>query len=112
MKFGEAKRVLIFNNRKRLTLIAHSLNEAAKYSCKLKVGNVSKACTGPLMSAGTYYFRYINPNVEIDLSDLGTLDLEEYDKLCGEERPIYHTQKMNRKNWKYTKKSENENQSI
>ena len=110
-KWGAAKPVLIFNRRKILALIAYSVTESAKIS-GLKPGNISNVCNGHLMSNGMYYFRYIHENVEIDLSDIGTLKLEEYDKLCGVERPVYATTKMNRKNWKYKKKQENGNQSL
>lgn len=96
------KQVLIFNRRRVLTLIAASVNEAAKIS-NLKPGNISKACLGSIISNGMYYFRYIDAEIEIDLADLGTLRLEEYDKLCGVQRPIYTTMAMNRKNWKYNK---------
>lgn len=50
-----------------------------------------------------YYFRYIGSDVEIELSDIGSLKLEEYDKLCGIERQTYPTMAMNRKKWKYNK---------
>ena len=63
------------------------------------------------MSCGKYYFRYFNDNVEIDLSDVGTLKLEEYDKLCGVKRRVYTNIAMNRKNWKYNKNKENDNRS-
>ena len=76
--------------------MAASVNEAAKIS-GLKPGNISKACVG------MYYFRYIGSDVEIELSDIGSLKLEEYDKLCGIERQTYPTMAMNRKKWKYNK---------
>lgn len=79
-----------------------SVNEATKYS-GLKPGNISKACTGVLISNGMYYFRYINNDVEIEFTDVGLLKLDEYDQLCGIKRQVYATSKMNRKNWKYNK---------
>lgn len=107
-KWGAAKSVLIFNRRKLLVFVASSVTETAKIS-GLKPGNISKVCNGHLMSNGMYYFRYIDDNIEIELSDIGTLKLEEYDKMCGVERQVYATTKMNRKNWKYkTKKNESE----
>lgn len=84
-EWRKARPVLIFNRKKILTLIASSVNEAAKIS-NLQPGNISKVCTGGLMSIGMYYFRYIDQEIEIDLSDIGTLKLEEYDKLCGIDR--------------------------
>lgn len=98
--WGAAKPVLIFNRRKILTLIASSVTESAKIS-GLKPGNISKVCNGHLMSNGMYYFRYIDSNIELELTDIGTLKLEEYDKMCGVQRQVYATAKMNRKNWKY-----------
>lgn len=100
--FRKPKAVLIFNRRKTLALMAASVNEAAKIS-GLKPGNISKACVGTLISNGMYYFRYIGSDVEIELSDIGSLKLEEYDKLCGIERQTYPTMAMNRKKWKYNK---------
>lgn len=108
-EWRKARPVLVFNKKKILTLVASSVNEAAKFS-HLQPGNISKVCTGTLMSIGMYYFRYIDQEIEIDMSDIGSLKLEEYDKLCGVDRPVYATMKMNRKNWKYNKnKEENEN---
>lgn len=104
----DARKVLIFNKKKILTLIASSVNEAARID-SLHPGNISKVCNGQLMSLGGYYFRYISPEVELELADIGSLQLEEYDKLCGIERPVYSTSKMNRKNWKYKNKNDNEN---
>lgn len=103
----KAQPVLVFNRRKMLAVIAASVNEAAKFS-GLRPGNISKACTGSLISNGMYYFRYIDNEVEIDLSDIGSLKLEQYDELCGVQRTVYATMAMNRKNWKYKiKKDEN-----
>jgi len=99
----EAKPILVFNRKKVLALIAKSLNEASKYSHELSAGNMSKVCRGELISLGTYYFRYIDPEIEIDLSDIGVLTLEEYDELCGVKRPVYANTKMSRKKWKYRK---------
>ena len=108
-KWRKAQPVLIFNRRKLLSLIASSVNEAAKFS-GLRPGNISKACTGALISNGMYYFRYIDNSVEVDLSDIGSLKLEEYDKLRGVQRTVYATMAMNRKNWTYkNKKYENQN---
>lgn len=103
-----AKQILIFNNRKILVLIASSVTEAAKFS-GLHRGNISLACRGKSnrISDGNYYFRYIDDNVEVDLNDIGTLKLSEYDALCEVDRPVYRTMQMNRKNWKYNTKSKN-----
>lgn len=104
----EARPVLVFNKKKILTSIVSSVNEVSKM-LQLHPGNISKVCNGHLMSLGNYYFRYIDDGVELELTDIGTLQLEEYDKLCGVERAVYATSKMNRKNWKYKKQKDNEN---
>lgn len=98
----KARPVLIFNRRKKLTQIAASVNEAAKYANR-SPGNISKVCNGKAISDGSYYYRYIDDEVEVELSDLGTLTLTEYDELCGVKRRTYSTMCMNRKHWKYNK---------
>lgn len=99
----KARPVLIFSKNKILISIVSSVNEAAKM-LTLHPGNISKVCNGQLMSLGTYYFRYIDDEIEMSLTDIGTLQLKEYDQLCGVERAVYATSKMNRKNWKYKSK--------
>jgi hypothetical protein len=106
-KFGTAKPILIFNQRRKLTLMASSILEAARFS-KIEATQISRACSGNLMSTKSFYFRYISPEVELAFSDFGQLKLEEYDQLCGVVRPIYATSKMNRKNWKYNKSKNTE----
>lgn len=98
----EARPVMVFNKKRILTSIASSVNEVAKM-LTLHPGNISKVCNGQLISLGNFYFRYIDDKVELELTDIGSLRLEEYDKLCGVERVVYTTSKMNRKNWKYKK---------
>ncbi len=107
----KAQKVLIFNHRKKLVLIAASVNDAARYSGQ-NPGNISKVCNGISISSGMFYYRYIDKTIEIELSDIGNLNLEEYDGMCGVERTVYATSKMNRKKWKYKKSTNNENQSI
>ena len=100
--YHEARPVLVFDKGKILISLAPSLNIAAKMLA-LRPGNISKVCSGQLISLGGYYFRYIDDNVELEIADFGILPLEEYDKHCGVERIVYATSKMNRKNWKYKK---------
>lgn len=103
MKWHKAKSILIFNNRKILVALTASLNETARMT-NLKPSNISNACSGKIMSCGKYYFRFIDDKVEIALSDVGTLKLEEYDKFCNKPRKVYANTKMNRKHWKYNTK--------
>lgn len=99
---NKAKKVLVFNNRKHLVSIMSSVTAASKVT-KQTAGNIANACSGRIMSLNNHYFRYIGDNIEIEASDIGTLNLTEYDRLCGISRPVYSTDKMNRKNWKYKK---------
>lgn len=109
--WNKPQSVLIFNRWKTLVSIVSSVNEAAKMM-KLHPGNISKVCKGQLMSLNSFYFRYIGDDIELELKDIGTLRLEDYDQLCGIDRTLYATSKMNRKNWKYKKRTKNEDKSI
>ena len=46
----------------------------------------ARACKGEYAQAAGFYFRRLHPDVEIEMADLDTLPLEEYDRLCGEVR--------------------------
>lgn len=106
---NEPRQIMIFDSNRILLSIAPSITKAAKM-LSISPGNISKACNGQLIATGNYYFRYIYDEIELEFSDFGTLQLEEYDKLCGIDRKIYATSKMNRKNWKYNKNhKDNEN---
>lgn len=94
-EFPTTRRVLIFNKNRMLTLIAASVNEAARFS-NIPATHISRVCRGLIITSNQYYFRYINNDIEMELSDIGTLTLEEYDKLCGEKRKMYSTSSMKR----------------
>lgn len=51
----------------------------------------------------TPILRLVGSVMKAGVSDIGSLKLEEYDKLCGIERQTYPTMAMNRKKWKYNK---------
>lgn len=94
--FNRPKAVLVFNGSQVLIAIARSLHSAAE----LTGGNlqsISFCCTGKYASSGGFYYRHIHPNVEIELSDLGTLQLKNYDKMCGVKRVYYSAKQMARK---------------
>lgn len=98
----KAKQVLIFNRHKKLSGISASKYEAAKIT-GLSPSNISQACTGTLIATGGFYFRYIDNSIIIELSDIGTLRLEDYDKMCGVDRILYPTASMSRKGIKFLK---------
>jgi len=90
--FKDPKLVLVFNASKVLIAIVRSLHSAAQ----LSGGNlqaISFCCVGKYVSSGGFYFRHVHPNIEIELSDLDNLKLDEYDKLCGEHERRYHPRK-------------------
>lgn len=58
--------------------------------------SIHYVCTGKTISCKGLYFRHLQDDIEVTFDDLGTLRLEEYDQLCGVERKIYKTKKMNR----------------
>lgn len=110
----KAKQVLVFNNRRVLVSIAKSANSLS-YLLNTTSGNISQACTGTLISLCNHYFRYTDPSIEIELSDIGKLKLEEYDQLCGIQRAYRTNSNMaKRKNIKYYKQfkqAKNESQN-
>lgn len=89
-RFKQPKNVLIFNGARTLISITRSLQAASL----LTGGNlqaISFCCLGRYISTGGFYYRHIHPDIEIDLTDLNdSLNLEEYDRMCGEKRR-YHT---------------------
>lgn len=94
--FKRPKMVLVFNGAQVLIAIVRSLHSAAE----LTKGNpqaISFCCTGRYICSGGWYFRYIHPDIEIELSDVDSLKLQEYDKMCGEKRRYYTVRKMARK---------------
>lgn len=88
-----AKQVLVFNGAQTLVGIARSVRSAYE----LTNGNlqaISFACTGRLISTGGFYFRHVHPNIEIEMSDIGTLKLQDYDKMCNEKRKYHSVRDM------------------
>lgn len=89
-KFNEPIIVLIFSSTRHLIAIASSLNQAKSLVGKSNAQSILDCCRGRTVMSGNFYYRYLHPNVEISLEeDLGTLDLIQYDKMCGEDRYYY-----------------------
>lgn len=93
---------MVFNPSKKLIAIFCSANATAKTFC-MNVQPIHYACTGECVSSNGMYFRYLDPEIEVTLDDLGTLKLEEYDELCGVKRKVYKTKSMSRAGMKYRK---------
>ena len=92
-KFKRPKMVLIFNGAQVLVAITRSLHSAAELT-KGNLQSISFCCTGRYVCSGGFYFRHLHDDVEIEMSDLGTLLLPEYDELCGEKRIYYSVRQM------------------
>ena len=94
--FRNPKTVLIFNSAQVLIAFARSVHCAAE----ITGGNlqaISFCCTGRYVCSGGFYFRHLHPDVSVGLPDLGTLQLPDYDKLCGQTRIYYSVGKMTHK---------------
>lgn len=101
--FLPSKQVLIFNGAYILVAIARSLHSAAEFS-GINLQAISYACTGKYVATGGFYFRHVHPDVEIELSDIDTLKLQEYDHLCGVTRRYFTTREMAHKRQAYNEK--------
>lgn len=88
--FRKPKQVLVFNRSQVLIAVVRSLHSAKDLS-KGNLQSISFSCTGKYISTGGFYFRHIHPDIEIDLTDLGVLKLQDYDGMCGETDRRYHT---------------------
>lgn len=88
--------VLVFNGAQLLIAVTRSLHSAAELT-KGNLQAISFCCTGKYISSGGLYFRHLHANVEIEMSDLGVLQLQEYDDLCGEKRAYYTVRQMAQK---------------
>ncbi len=102
-KFSEARRILVFNSAKRLVAICQSVNATAEMF-GVTTQAIFYVCSGKSISCNRYYFRHLEEDIEVTLDDLGTLNVQTYDQLCGKERPVYPNSKMSRKGMKYKKR--------
>lgn len=94
--------VLIFNGAQVLVAVTRSLHSAAELT-KGNLQAISFCCTGK-------YVWHLHPDVEIELADLGTLMLKDYDALCGEKRTYYPVRKMAHKRALLENKRKSDNQ--
>lgn len=83
--FRHPKQVLLFNHARVLAAIFKSMQSCSEIT-GVSLNTVLRACKGEYVVAGGYYLRKLHPDVQVDTTDLDTLRLEEYDKLCGEHR--------------------------
>lgn len=94
--FHKPKQVLVFNGAYVLIGILRSIRSAADHA-GTHAQAISLACSGDNVTSGAFYYRYIHPNVEIELADLDSLKLQEYDKMCEVDRKYISTREMARR---------------
>ena len=75
-KFKRPNKVLVFNGARVLVAVVRSLCSAAELTNN-RASAVHNCCSGKYTRAGVYYYRYLHPDVLIDLDDLDCLKLEE-----------------------------------
>lgn len=103
MAYRSERQILVFNPLKRLVAICLSGFAAARM-CKVSPQRVQAACNGTQVATAGFYFRELKSDIEVTFEDLGTLDVREYDKLCGVERKVFKTKSMTNKGEKYNSK--------
>ncbi len=95
--YHESRLVLVFSSSFTLISVYRSARTAAQKH-RISAQAVSMACTGERIAAGDSYYRYIHPDVELEWdSDIGTLNLKEYDQMCNCEREYYTVREMAKK---------------
>lgn len=94
--------ILVFNHLKRLIAVFRSETAVAK---AFGVSSVSiyLAVTGKCISCNNLYFRKLYEVANFTIDTLGSLNLKDYDIMCGLERKYYDNGKMSRKVMKYKK---------
>lgn len=92
-KFRRSNKVLVFNGARVLVAVIRLLCSAAELTHN-RASAVHNCCTGKTARSGLYYYRQLHPDVLIDMDDLDSLTVEEYDKLCGVERKYLSTRRM------------------
>ncbi|CAK7033667.1 MAG: hypothetical protein MEBIL_04085 [Bilophila sp.] len=106
--FKRPKMVLIFNGAQVLIAVTRSLHSAAELT-KGNLQAISFCCTGKYICSGGFYFRHLHPDVEIEVAELGVLQLQDYDALCGEKRAYYSVRQMAHKRvLRHKKKDDND----
>ena len=96
------KVVLVFNDTRKLIAIVRSLHTTSEimFGC---LQSISFCCTGKYIQSCGYYFRHLDPRVLIEIEDLDSLTVDEYDRICGKERKYYTQRVMNCK-WQHGQK--------
>ncbi len=94
--FYKSKPVLVFSGSHILISLVASVR-CASLITGIRANSISFACNGKQISAGEYFFRHLNDDIEIEREDYGILTIQEYDSLCQVERKYHTPQAMQRK---------------
>ena len=81
----DAKRVLAFNRARTLIAVFRSVRSAG-LAMKTSPQSISNAASGASITSCSLYWRIEHPEFEIEMTDLGSLTLSAYDKMCVEKR--------------------------
>lgn len=82
------QQVLMFDGRKRFCAMFAS-QYAAAAALKVSKQAMNQAVNGTIVTTGGFYFRLFNPNIVVDYTMLGKLNLDDFDVACGIERKTF-----------------------
>ena len=100
----EGYTVLIFEPNFNLIAIVSNPYQAAKLTGSYQP-SVRMAIKGGLKTTNSLYFRSVPSSVKIDISDLYSLKLQEFDHMCGLNRTYEPPEKLSNRTKKYNKKT-------
>ena len=94
-RFQTPLRVLAFDSSLRLIGIFQSYSATEKMT-GVKHQILLRCCNGQMISSKGFYFREVPEDTIIEIDDLNTLTLLEFDQQMGFNRRIYATRNMKR----------------
>ena len=90
LKIRKPLKILAFDKTHKLAAIFSSHNEAERM-VGVTHQVLLRCCKGDTITAKTMYWREVPPDQILDIDDIGTLSLIEYDSVVGIDRRIYAT---------------------
>lgn len=95
-RFSNPRHILAFDGSLKLVGIFYSYSSAERL-IGIRHQVLLRCCTGETIASSGYYFRAVPEDVIVDVDDLNTLTLLEFDRQMGVDRKIYATRDMRRK---------------
>lgn len=92
-RFQTPLRVLAFDKSLRLVGLFQSYSATEKVT-GIKHQVLMRCCNGQIITAKGFYFREVPEDTIIDIDDLNSLTLLEFDRQMGFDRYVYATRKM------------------